>query len=186
MVPVIVMGLQSVHGYGHNHRHRHMGGRDEHPPQPPPPQQSQRWQQDAAQDNDLPQQDDVPGEATDTPRPCERRWSSRAADALCGLWPVHGAGPTCREGSGSGSTEGTTCGNDAGTIPPPSSFTLLAVSIPTDFIPLFTWLMLNCLCLGYYPPNCQLVVGTDPIDSFEELAELLGQVKPSPPPRLTS
>ncbi|KAN0129965.1 hypothetical protein V8E53_012220 [Lactarius tabidus] len=31
---------------------------------------------------------------------------------------------------------------------------------------------------GYYPPNHQLVVGTDPLDSFGELAELLGQVKP--------
>ncbi|KAH9073536.1 hypothetical protein EDB83DRAFT_2358195 [Lactarius deliciosus] len=30
----------------------------------------------------------------------------------------------------------------------------------------------------YHPPNHQLVVGTDPLDSFEELAELLGQVKP--------
>jgi hypothetical protein len=30
----------------------------------------------------------------------------------------------------------------------------------------------------YYPPNHQLVFGTDPLDSFEELAELLGQVKP--------
>ena len=92
----------------------------------------------------------------------------------------------CHKGSGLGSTEGTTRRNNAGTIPPPSSFMLLAVSIPTDFIPLFTWLMLNCLRLGYYPPNCQLVVGTDPIDLFEELAELLGQVKLSPPPRLTS
>ena len=32
--------------------------------------------------------------------------------------------------------------------------------------------------LGYYPPNHQLVIGTDPLDSFEELAELLGQAKP--------
>jgi hypothetical protein len=31
---------------------------------------------------------------------------------------------------------------------------------------------------GYYPPNHQLVIGTDPLDSFEELAELLGHVKP--------
>jgi hypothetical protein len=31
---------------------------------------------------------------------------------------------------------------------------------------------------GYYPPNHQLVIGTDPLDSFEELAELLGQAKP--------
>jgi hypothetical protein len=35
-----------------------------------------------------------------------------------------------------------------------------------------------CGLLGYYPPNHQLVIGTDPLDSFEELAELLGQVKP--------
>jgi hypothetical protein len=31
---------------------------------------------------------------------------------------------------------------------------------------------------GYYPPTHQLVTGTDPLDSFEELAELLGQAKP--------
>ena len=37
--------------------------------------------------------------------------------------------------------------------------------------------MLTC-AVGYYPPNHQLVIGTDPLDSFEELAELLGQVKP--------
>jgi len=122
VVPVIVVGLQSVHGYGHNHGHRHTDGREEHGPQPPPlpqqqqqsQQQSQQWQQEAAQDNDLPQQDDVPGETTDPPRNRERRWSSRAADALRGLRPVHGAGPTQREGSGSSSTEGTTRGSDDG------------------------------------------------------------------------
>ena len=37
--------------------------------------------------------------------------------------------------------------------------------------------MLTC-ARGYYPPNHQLVIGTDPLDSFEELAELPGQVKP--------
>ncbi|KAH9175532.1 hypothetical protein EDB89DRAFT_2227291 [Lactarius sanguifluus] len=37
----------------------------------------------------------------------------------------------------------------------------------------------RCSSLGeYYPPNHQLVGGTDPLDSFEELAELLRQVKP--------
>ncbi|KAF8266091.1 hypothetical protein EI94DRAFT_1803579 [Lactarius quietus] len=30
----------------------------------------------------------------------------------------------------------------------------------------------------YYPANHQLVTGTDPLDMFRELAELLGQVKP--------
>ncbi|KAH9073539.1 hypothetical protein EDB83DRAFT_2312866 [Lactarius deliciosus] len=30
----------------------------------------------------------------------------------------------------------------------------------------------------YHPPHHQLVVSMDPLDSFEELAELLGQVKP--------
>ncbi|KAH9073532.1 hypothetical protein EDB83DRAFT_2516430 [Lactarius deliciosus] len=34
------------------------------------------------------------------------------------------------------------------------------------------------LVLEYHPPNHQLVGGTDQVDSFEELAELLGQVKP--------
>ena len=144
VVPVIVVGLQSVHGYGHNHGHRHTDGRDEHPPQPPPPQQSQRWQQEAAQDNDLPQQDDVPGEATDTPRPRERRWSSRAADALRGLRPVHGAGPTRREGSGSGSTEGTTRGNDDGHGSTTFFIYVIGGKRPGRFIPPFAWLMLNC------------------------------------------
>lgn len=118
VVPVIVVGLQSVHGYGHNHGHRHTDGREEHappPPLPPPPPQQLQSQQEAAQDNDLPQQDDVPGETTDSPRNRERRWSSRAADALRGLRPaVHGAGPTHREGSGSSNTEGTTRGSDDG------------------------------------------------------------------------
>jgi len=41
--------------------------------------------------------------------------------------------------------------------------------------PLFLILTIH---VGYYPPNHQLVIGTDPLDSFEELAELLGQVKP--------
>ncbi|KAI0265606.1 hypothetical protein BC834DRAFT_167967 [Gloeopeniophorella convolvens] len=31
---------------------------------------------------------------------------------------------------------------------------------------------------GYYPPNHQLVIGTDPLASFDELAELLGHAKP--------
>ncbi len=121
VVPVIVVGLQSVHGYGHAHGHRHTDGRDEQPPPPPsqqpqqePQPQPQRWQQDAGQDNDQAQQDDVPGEAADSPRNRERRWSSRAADALRGLRPVHGPGPTRREGSGSSSTEGTTRGSDDG------------------------------------------------------------------------
>lgn len=37
---------------------------------------------------------------------------------------------------------------------------------------------IEAFTLGYYPPNHQLVIGTDPLDSFEELAELLGQAKP--------
>ncbi|KAF8263822.1 hypothetical protein EI94DRAFT_1806654 [Lactarius quietus] len=40
VVPVIVVGLQSVHGHGHLHAqgqgHRYAEGRDEHPPLPPP------------------------------------------------------------------------------------------------------------------------------------------------------
>jgi hypothetical protein len=32
--------------------------------------------------------------------------------------------------------------------------------------------------LGYYPPNHQLVNDMDPLNSFEELGELLGQAKP--------
>ena len=33
--------------------------------------------------------------------------------------------------------------------------------------------------VGYHPPNHQLVIGTDSLDSFEELAELHGQVNPA-------
>src|ERR1700761_6733831 len=35
-----------------------------------------------------------------------------------------------------------------------------------------------CAVGYYYPPNRQLVIGMDMLDSFQELAELLGQVKP--------
>jgi hypothetical protein len=55
-----------------------------------------------------------------------------------------------------------------------SSFTSLAVRASADS-PVCFMLMASA---GYYPPNHQLVIGTDPLDSFEELAELLGQVKP--------
>ena len=36
------------------------------------------------------------------------------------------------------------------------------------------------MCALYYLPNHQLVIGTDPLDSFEELTELLGYVKVTP------
>ena len=120
VVPVIVVGLQSVHGYRHTHGHRHIDERDEHPPPPPPlpppVQPQQLLQQDAGSDSDQAQQDDTLGEAADPPRNRERRWSSRAADALRGLRPVNGPGPgsTRREGSGSSGTEGPTRGNDDG------------------------------------------------------------------------
>ena len=32
--------------------------------------------------------------------------------------------------------------------------------------------------LGYYPPNRKLVIGTDPLNLFEEFVELPGQAKP--------
>ncbi|KAH9028693.1 hypothetical protein EDB85DRAFT_2255334 [Lactarius pseudohatsudake] len=151
VVPVIVVGLQSVHGHGH----RHAEGRDEHPPLPPPllPPQD---------DNEHALQDELAGEvAAESPRDRERerRWSTRAADALRGFRPAPGAGTARHESSapGSGAGEGGARTGDDGH------------GSTTFFIYVIG---------GYYPPNHQLVVGTDPLDSFEELAELLGQVKP--------
>ncbi|KAH9046673.1 hypothetical protein EDB84DRAFT_1465252 [Lactarius hengduanensis] len=152
VVPVIVVGLQSVHGHGH----RHAEGRDEHPPLPSPllPPQD---------DNEHALQDELAGEvAAESPRDRERerRWSTRAADALRGFRPAPGAGGTARHESsapGSGAGEGGARTGDDGH------------GSTTFFIYVIG---------GYYPPNHQLVVGTDPLDSFEELAELLGQVKP--------
>jgi hypothetical protein len=104
VVPVIVVGLQSVHGYGHAHGHRHTEGRDEHLLQ----QLQQQAQQDAGQDHDHPVLDDSPGQVAEASRDRERerRWSTRAADTLRGLRPVHGSGSTNREGSGSSGSEG--------------------------------------------------------------------------------
>jgi hypothetical protein len=197
VVPVIVVGLQSVHGYGHTHGHRHTDGRDEHPPPPlpppppPPPAPAMQQQQDAGQDSDQAQQDDIPIEtAADSPHTGnrERRWSSRAADALRGLRPVNGSGSgsTRREGSGSSGTEGPIRGNDDGHG---STTFFIYVIGGKNTIHLFDWAvgallrftLTDChlrLQPGYYPPNHQLVTGTDPLDSFEELAELLGQAKP--------
>ncbi|KAF8260984.1 hypothetical protein EI94DRAFT_1810948 [Lactarius quietus] len=163
VVPVIVVGLQSVHGHGHLHAqgqgHRHAEGRDEHPPLPPPlsPQQDP-----TNNENEHALQDDVAGEVTtESPRDRERerRWSTRAADALRGFRPAPGAGTARHEslGSGSGGVEGGARTGDDGH------------GSTTFFIYVIG---------GYYPPNHQLVTGTDPLDSFEELAELLGQVKP--------
>ncbi|KAF8260990.1 hypothetical protein EI94DRAFT_840772 [Lactarius quietus] len=159
VVPVIVVGLQSVHGHRHVHAqgqgHRHAEGRDEHPPLPPPflPQQDP-----ANNDNEHVLQDEV---VTESPwdRERERRWSTRAADALRGYRPTPGAGTARHEslGPSSGGVEGGSRKGDDGH------------GSTTFFIYVIG---------GYYPPNHQLVTGTDPLDSFEELAELLGQVKP--------
>ncbi|KAH9055240.1 hypothetical protein EDB87DRAFT_1341414 [Lactarius vividus] len=156
VVPVIVVGLQSVHGHGHAQGHRHEG-HDEHPPLPPP-----LLPQDQAHDNEHALQDELAGEVTaESPRDRERerRWSTRAADALRGFRPAPGAGTARHESSapGSGAGEGGARTGDDGH------------GSTTFFIYVIG---------GYYPPNHQLVVGTDPLDSFEELAELLGQVKP--------
>ena len=108
VVPVIVVGLQSVHGYGHAHAHGHRPteGRDEHLLQQL--QQQAQEQQDAGQDHDHPVLDDSPGQAAETSRDRERerRWSSRAADTFRGLRPMHGSGSASREGSGSSGGEG--------------------------------------------------------------------------------
>ena len=113
VVPVIVVGLQSVHGHGHG-LHRHAEGRDEHPPLPPP-----LLPQDAAQhDNEHAVQDDVAGEvAAESPRDRERerRWSTRAADALRGFRPAPGPGTARHEsmGPGTGGAEsGARTGDD--------------------------------------------------------------------------
>lgn len=106
VVPVIVVGLQSVHGYGHAHAHRHTEGRDERVLQQL--QQQAQQEEDAGQDHEHPVLDDSPGQAAETSRDPERerRWSTRAADTFRGLRPVHGSGSTGREGSGSSGSEG--------------------------------------------------------------------------------
>ncbi|KAI9451124.1 hypothetical protein BJY52DRAFT_130832 [Lactarius psammicola] len=160
VVPVIVVGLQSVHGHGHGHGqgHRHAEGRDEHPPLPPPllPQDQMH------NDHEHALQDDVAGDAaTESPRDRERerRWSTRAADALRGFRPAPGPGTTRHESSGPGSGGGESGARTGDDGHGSTTFFIYVIG-------------------GYYPPNHQLVVGTDPLDSFEELAELLGQVKP--------
>ncbi|KAI0250444.1 hypothetical protein BJV78DRAFT_1283231 [Lactifluus subvellereus] len=157
VVPVIVVGLQSVHGHGHGHGHRHTEGQGRDEPQ-------QQQLEDQGHDNNhaqQQQQDDNPGDAaaeSTRDRERERRWSARAAEAFRGLRPVPGSGPTRREGSGSSVNDGgARLGGDDGH------------GSTTFFIYVIG---------GYYPPNHQLVIGTDPLDSFEELAELLGHVKP--------
>jgi hypothetical protein len=111
VVPVIVVGLQSVHGHGHGGL-RHAEGRDEHHPLLP--------QEQAPHDNNehaLP--DEVAGEmAAESPRDRERerRWSTRAADALRGFRPAPGPGPARHESSGPGSggiEGGARTGDDA-------------------------------------------------------------------------
>jgi hypothetical protein len=108
VVPVIVVGLQSVHGYGHAHGHRHTEGRDEHLLQQQQQQQQAQQQQDAGQDNDHTVVDDTTGETVESPRDRERerRWSTRAADAFRGLRTAHGSGATNRESSGPSGSEG--------------------------------------------------------------------------------
>lgn len=159
VVPVIVVGLQSVHGHGHGlaQGHRHAEGRDEHPPLPPP-----LLPQDQTHDNEHALQDDVAGEvAAESPRDRERerRWSTRAADALRGFRPPSGPGTARHESSGPGSGAGEGGARISDDGHGSTTFFIYVIG-------------------GYYPPNHQLVVGTDPLDSFEELAELLGQVKP--------
>ena len=52
-----------------------------------------------------------------------------------------------------------------------SSSTSLAVRSPE----LSSFILKTCVCtVGYYLPNHQLVICTDLLDSFEDLAELLG------------
>ena len=60
-----------------------------------------------------------------------------------------------------------------GTDRRPSSSTSLAVRLPE----LPSIILTDFACtVGYDPPTHQLVIGTDPLDPFEELAELLGHV----------
>ena len=61
-----------------------------------------------------------------------------------------------------------------GTDQRPSSSTSLAVRLSE----LPSTILTNFACtVGYYPPTYQLVIGTDLLNPFEELAELLRQVK---------
>ncbi|KAH9165524.1 hypothetical protein EDB89DRAFT_2133995 [Lactarius sanguifluus] len=153
VVPVIVVGLQSVHGHGH----RHAEGRDEHPPLPPP-----LLPQDQTHDNEHALQDELAGEvAAESPRDRERerRWSTRAADALRGFRPPPGAGTARHESSapGSGAGEGGARTGDDGH------------GSTTFFI----------YVIGGTSPNSPFSWSARTRSTrFEELAELLGQVKP--------
>jgi hypothetical protein len=164
VVPVIVVGLQSVHGHhahGHGHGHRHA---EEHPPPPPPTLPPPMLPQESA-DNEHAVQDDGAGDvAAETPRDRERerRWSTRAADALRGFRPT--PAPASAPGTARHESPGTGSGGESSARTSDDGH-----GSTTFFIYVIG---------GYYPPNHQLVIGTDPLDSFEELAELLGQVKP--------
>jgi hypothetical protein len=114
VVPVIVVGLQSVHGHGHAHAHRHA---EEHPPPPPPTLPPPPMPQDptAAHDNEHAVQEDAAGEAAaETPRDRdrERRWSTRAADALRGFRPA--SAPASGTGAGAGTARHESTGAGAG------------------------------------------------------------------------
>ncbi|KAN0130209.1 hypothetical protein V8E53_011966 [Lactarius tabidus] len=148
---------------------------EEHPPPPPPTLPPPPMPQDptAAHDNEHAVQEDAAGEAAaETPRDRdrERRWSTRAADALRGFRPA--SAPASGTGAGAGTARHESTGAGAGSGA--GGETGARASDDGHGSTTFFIYVIG----GYYPPNHQLVIGTDPLDSFEELAELLGQVKP--------
>ncbi|EIN12470.1 hypothetical protein PUNSTDRAFT_141167 [Punctularia strigosozonata HHB-11173 SS5] len=157
VVPIIVVGLQSVGPHRHldptgaadfddfahddlDHLHHHRHHHRFHPDHP------HNHMHDGA--DPLGHANDSSTSLNGAGRGNGRSWPSRAADAVRGLMP----GAARRGPPGRRITDG------------PGSRTFLIYVIG-----------------GYYPPNHSIVTGADNLDSFEallELAELLGQVKP--------
>lgn len=158
VIPVIVVGLQSVHAerqspmppHPHHHLHPHVHHQ-------PPDFADERSTEGEMMDLDFGNESGMSPPAPIPPAPSEflpedtrqsrgRSWQSRAADAIRNLRPGRRAAVARQTAS-----------------EPPGSRTFLIYVIG-----------------GYYPPDHQIITGGN-LDSFEalwELAELLGQVKP--------
>lgn len=156
VIPVIVVGLQSVDG-GQDHDSLHEQG-------PTLPHDIPAAAAAAATDAGIPDSllnTPVPSSTDDLPSTMNtnhsnvtgrasasrgRTWQSRAASALRTLRPGRRTSRTRRNSENAGSR----------------TFLIYVIG-------------------GYYPPNHHMVTGSDTLDSYEalwELAELLGQVKP--------
>ncbi|KAI0061761.1 hypothetical protein BV25DRAFT_1826496 [Artomyces pyxidatus] len=153
IVPVIVVGLQSVNANNANTANTARRGASENDDQAPEEDTSATT--NTAPTDDIEDDDELELNELDTENmPADgqgntatgRPWHTRAADRLRGLRPGRRADATPRPAEGNGST----------------TFFIYVIG-------------------GYYPPDHHLVTGSDPLDSFEalwELADLLGQVKP--------